>query len=194
MFATLGGCCATPNITRDRIGLRLYVLRSVISPENIPRLILEYCVSEAILNHDGKSLTSSWFAVVVFLIISLVGSWPGGASTWGGSRSISKLAGTDVISGSTSPAPTIGTFSTLHKNLVYPDGRRERISIQPNLARARIVTNELPTSQVFSAMATSDRPGVVGFITISPRSELVGRGSALAYVYRASQSKQTSVG
>lgn len=113
-----------------------------------------------------------------------------GSSELGG-RSIIKLAGIESISGLRSPGPTSGTFSARQRNFVKPDALRDTTSSHPSLERVRMVTTELPTIQVFSDVTVSTTSG--GLVTISLRTEFAGRGSALAYEYRASQSKQTSV-
>ena len=90
---------------------------------------------------------------------------------------------------------TIGTFSTRQINREKPEGLRDMTSTQPARANVRTVTTEFPKNQVFSlSLSGMSESGLDGFVTISLNIEFAGLGSALAYVYRASQSKQTSVG
>jgi hypothetical protein len=92
------------------------------------------------------------------------------------------IAGTENTSGSTSPGPTIGTFSIRANMRVKPDARRAVTSTHPILGSARIVTIAFPTIQVFSVKASGEFLWATGFMTISSSIELAGRGSALAYV------------
>lgn len=88
-------------------------------------------------------------------------------------------AGTEIVSGSTSPGPTMGTFSMRARMRVRPDARRATTSTHPILVSARIVTRAFPTTHVFSATASCCAPE---FMRMSLSIELAGRGSALAYV------------
>ncbi len=65
-------------------------------------------------------------------------------------------------------------------------------STQPVRVIERTVITELPMIHVFSDCASDT--GFAGFVTMSLKTEFAGRGSALPYVERASQSKQTSAG
>lgn len=60
------------------------------------------------------------------------------------------IAGTEKTSGSTSPGPTMGTFSIRANMRVRPDARRAVTSTHPILGSTRIVTTALPTIQDFS--------------------------------------------
>ena len=117
-----------------------------------------------------------------------VGSSPGIVIEFA-SLSAIKIAGIVAMSGLTSPRPTNGTFSALHKNLVVPDARRVTTSIHPGFASFFTVTMEFPTTHDFSEIETILDPGSrTGFDTISPSGDVAGFGSALAYVYLDNQS------
>lgn len=174
MFSTLGGGSLAPDVACDRVG----------SGEGRNPAGDRGKVSDFLLMHVSKFMAKIKRGLLTLIPLAnpSVSSKGSGRSALASSLAISRPAGKDSISGSTSPGPTSGTFSNLQMNLVNPDGRLEVISIHPDLASARMVTIALPFTQDFSLIAGSDEVwfAVVGFMMISLSTEFAGRGSALA--------------